>query len=123
MSMTAARSVTATFHDLNNDTTMDLVWRNMADGAVAAWQGNGVNPPTTTGILAGVPTIWTIAGIGDVNGDGTNDIVWRNRRTGDVAVWLGNGVNTPTTTGVIVGAVPATWVIAGVGDLNGDGTG
>ena len=39
-----------------------------------------------------------------------------------VAVWLGNGVNAPTTTGMIAGAVPATWVIAGVGDVNGDGT-
>ena len=75
----------------------------------------------STGILAGVPTIWTIVGLGDVDGDGTDDIVWRNTATGDVAVWLGNGVNAPTTTGVIAGGVPLEWVIAGVGDLDGDG--
>ena len=35
-------------------------------------------------------------------------------------MWLLNGLSAPTT-GVIASAVPAKWVIAGVGDLDGDG--
>jgi len=106
--------------DLNGDGTDDLVWRNTATGDVAVWLGNGVNAPTTTGVIAGgVPLEWVIAGVGDLNGDGKDDLVWRNTATGDVAVWLGNGVNPPTTTGVIVGALPAEWIIVGVGVLDG----
>ena len=34
--------------------------------------------------------------------------------------WLMDGLNAPTATGVIAGQVPAAWIIAGIGDLNGD---
>jgi len=110
-----------TLYDLNGDGKADIVWRNTDNGAVAAWlmSGLALGP---TGILAGVPTNWIIAGIGDVDGDEKADIVWRNTSTGDVAVWLGNGVNPPITTGVIVTALPLDWKIVGVGDVNGDGT-
>ena len=108
--------------DLNGDGTADIVLRNTSTGDVAGWQGNGVNAPTTTGVIvAGLPAAWKISGVGDLNGDGTADIVLRNTSTGDVAVWQGNGVNAPTTTGVIAGTLPAAWVIAGMGDLDGDG--
>jgi len=77
---------------------------------VAVWLGNGVNAPTTQGVIGGAPLVWTIAGIGDTDGDGKADLVWRKTNTGAVAVWLGNGVNAPTTTGVIGGA-PLVWEI------------
>ena len=51
---------------------------------------------------------------------GENTIVWRDTSTGDVGVWLMDGLSAPTT-GVIAEAVEAAWVIAGVGDLDGDG--
>jgi len=119
MTVTAATPGEPTLYDLNGDGKADIVWRNTDNGAVAAWlmSGLALGP---TGILAGVPTNWTIAGIGDVDGDDKADIVWRNTDTGDVAVWLGNGVDPPTTTGVIANGVPLDWVIAGIGDVDGD---
>ena len=37
---------------------------------MAVWLGNGVNAPTTTGMIAGaVPAEWTIENVVDLNGD------------------------------------------------------
>jgi hypothetical protein len=108
--------------DLDGEGKADVIWRNTDTGDVGVWLWNGVNAPTTLGVLAeAVPAAWEIAGVGDLNGEGKADIIWRNTDTGDVGVWLGNGVNAPTTLGVLAKAVEAPWVIMGVGDLNGDG--
>lgn len=39
--------------DVDGDEKADLVWRNTSTGDVAVWLGNGVDPPTTTGVIAG----------------------------------------------------------------------
>ena len=44
----------------------------------------------------------------------------RNTATGDVGAWLGNGL-TLGSTGILTAALPAEWVIQGLGDLDGDG--
>ena len=56
-----------------------------------------------------------------INKTGFGTIVLRNTDTGDVGGWVMNGV-TIGSTGIIAAGVPAAWVIAGVGDLNGDST-
>jgi len=97
------------------------VWRNTATGDVGVWLGNGVNAPTTIGMIgAAVDPAWVIKGVEDLSGNGKADIVWRHTN-GDVAGWLGNGL-TLGATGVIAGVPSAEWVIAGVGDLDGNGT-
>jgi hypothetical protein len=97
-------------NDTDGDGKADLVWRNINDGSVAVWLGNGLSAPTT-GVIGGAPlATWAIKDIGDVDGDGKADLVWRNINDGSVAVWLGNGVNPPTDTDVIGGA-PLVWEI------------
>ena len=109
----------ATLYDLNGDGKADITWRKTDTGPVAVWLMDGLTLGPW-GIPSGAPTNWVIEGIGDLNDDDKADLVWRDTRTGTVGGWLMDGLNAPTTTGEIAGQVPAAWIIAGIGDLNGD---
>jgi hypothetical protein len=108
--------------DLNGDGFADLVWQNTADGTVAAWLMHG------TLLLAGavlnpspIATAWKIRGVADVNGDGRADIIWQHD-DGWLAIWMMNGFNATSTTLLSIPRITdPTWVIAGAGDVNGDG--
>ena len=56
-------------------------------------------------------------GGGNTGGGNTN--LWPNADTGDVGVWLMNGLT--ISADAIPGGAPTTWIIAGIGDVNGDG--
>jgi hypothetical protein len=111
--------------------TMTYTARDLQAGvryyfAITAYDNNGNESPPSIEVSRQTsfpppPAAWEIAGVGDLDGEGKADVIWRNTDTGDVGVWLGNGVNAPTTLGVLAEAVEASWVIMGVGDLNGDG--
>ena len=118
--------------DLNGDGKADLVWRqhdrvesDQDTGQVAGWFMNGLTLQQGAIIDVPIPLDWGIVGVGDLNGDGKADLVWqRFERTapfhGGVAVWLMNGL-TLQQGAIIAPAIGTGWIIAGVGDLNGDG--
>jgi hypothetical protein len=108
--------------DVNGDGFADLVWQNSSDGSIALWIMRGTL--FVTGALVNyspVNTAWHIRGVADVNRDGKADILWQHD-DGWLAVWLMNGFN--ATAGLLL-SVPrmtdSNWVIAGAGDVNGDG--
>jgi hypothetical protein len=111
--------VTKLRNDLNADGTADILWRNTQSGIVVAWLMNDA-AIASTGVLAGVPMIWQIMGMGDVNADGFADVIWRNTTNGVVAVWLMDGL-TITSVG-FPGAASLNYVIKGIGDVDGNGT-
>jgi hypothetical protein len=53
------------------------------------WLMNGFNI-INSGLVATMPTIWTIVGTGDYNGDGKTDILWRSAK-GAQTIWFMNG--------------------------------
>ena len=110
----------AAIGDFNDDCRSDILWGNTSTQQLYEWFMNG-----TTFANSGSPGYtssgWMIAGVGDFNGDGYADILWRNTTTGQVLIWLMNGSAITNTGSVGVGYVTSDWVIAGVGDFNGDG--
>ena len=106
-----------TRNDVDGDGKADLVWRHTISGEVAIWLMDG---PTiaSSGLVAGVPLDWEMAGAGDVDGDGKADVIWRHSTTGTVALWLMNGL-TITSVGFPGGAT-TDWEIHVVRDVNGD---
>ena len=108
--------------DLNGDGHADLVWQK-TDGQVAAWYLRGT-AIISYGMLS-IPSVganWKIRGVGDVNGDGRDDLIWQHNANGSLAVWTMNGFIVTSTMMLSVPAMPdPNWIIAGAGDINGDG--
>jgi hypothetical protein len=66
-------------------------------------------------------TDWKVVGTGDFNGDGRDDILLRNT-DGRITDWLGTangGLADNAANGY--NSVSTDWLVAGVGDFNGDG--
>jgi VCBS repeat protein len=67
---------------------------------------------------------WTRLATGDFNGDGTADVLLRDN-SGRVAVQLNGGFQTVfrvrATQTRVVGNMSSNWMVAAVGDFNGDG--
>jgi hypothetical protein len=108
--------------DMNGDGFADLVWQNSTDGTIAVWLMRGTLQLATAVVnYSPVNTAWKIRGVADVNGDGKADIIWQHD-AGWLAVWLMNGFNATGATLLSVDKMTdLNWVIAGAGDVNGDG--
>lgn len=108
--------------DFNGDGRDDILWRS-STGALSDWLGTATGGFTVNDANAfnQIPNEWQIAGVGDFNGDGRDDILWRHA-DGTISNWLGTAtggfaVNDPNA----LVYVPNVWLVAGVGDFNGDG--
>ena len=100
----------------------DVMWRK-SDGTNATWQFTGPGPTQfTPAFPPGVPTTWQAKGAGDVNGDGILDVVWFEPSSGQVATWLMSSpaaISSPTFPASV--GTGSSWVLSGIGDINGDG--
>ncbi len=115
--------------DINGDGKADLVWRHEPDGALAVWYMNGSD--LIAGVIVNGPAVsdmnWKVVGAGDINRDGMADLVWQNRATGSLAAWALNGNQVTGASSLMLDGSPVAvadvnWVIAGVGDVNGNGS-
>ena len=107
--------------DFNGDCKSDILWRNGSLEEVYEWLMNGTSI-LSQGSPGGPSSAWVIEGAGDFNGDGKSDILWQNSGSGEVYLWLMNGtaIASQGTPGTVLPS--SGWVIAGVGDFDGNGT-
>ena len=106
--------------DFNNDTHVDILWRNSSSGSNVVWFMNGTDWAGSTEIMPVGDLSWKIAGTGDFNNDAHVDILWRNSATGDNVVWYMDGTNWAGSA-VLLGVSDQNWQIVGTGDFNKDG--
>ena len=106
--------------DFNLDGHPDLVWRNYATGANAAWYMNGTTQVGSAYLPTLSDTNWHLVATADLNGDGWPDLIWRNAATGANMAWFMNG--TAVAAVVTLPSVPdTTWDLVATADLDGDG--
>jgi hypothetical protein len=99
--------------DLNSDAIADPLWHDSNNGILSAWlsdRNNFADYSTTS--FGVIQSNWTIAA------EGNGYILWRDT-AGDVALWLLQGGG-QVTQSLGLGTVPNNFIIAGVGDFNGD---
>jgi hypothetical protein len=110
--------------NFTTNTSPDLLWQNNSSGALTVWTFNGTNYSGQQTISSTISpgTAWKAVAVADLNNDGNADIVFQNtdRR---VMVWLMNGT-TMTSSAILNSntAAPTGWTVAGVSDLDDNGT-
>jgi hypothetical protein len=108
--------------DLDGNGSSDLVWQTAAGDVAGSLLRNGALIGVDTLNYKNVGPNWKIRGVGDVNGDGKSDIIFQHNTEGWLAVWLMDGLNATATLMLSVPRMPdPNWIIAGAGDINGDG--
>lgn len=88
-SLLADPTVEDTFEaDFNGDGYTDLLWRNLASGAIQAWLRDETGEIIGGGnILPLADWDWQIVDTPDVDGDGRADLLWRDRVTNAEQIW------------------------------------
>jgi YD repeat-containing protein len=108
--------------DFNGDGSADILWRNSSTGENYIYLMNGTSVLTEGYIRTIADQSWKIAGIRDFDGDGKADVLWRNSATGQNYIYFMDGLTIKPTEGYIRTVADTAWTVAGVGDLDGDGT-
>ena len=112
--------------DFNHDGKTDLLWRNSTTGANRIYYMNGVTKLSEV-TIASQATPWVVAGVADFDKDGNVDILWRHptSTTNNLFIWYMNGAvkNAGASAYITLNrtAMGQPWLVAGVGDFNGDG--
>jgi hypothetical protein len=105
--------------DFNNDTHVDILWRNISSGANVVWLMSGTEWAGSVELLPVGDQSWKIVGTGDFNNDGNVDILWRNSSSGSNVVWYMNGTQW-IGSAELLGVSDPNWQIVGTGDFNND---
>ena len=106
--------------DFDNDTHVDLLWRNNVSGINVVWFMNGTEWSSSAELLPVDDQTWQIVGTGDFDKDGNVDLLWRNSVSGENVVWYLNGT-TWVGSATLLGVSDQTWQIVGTGDFDKDG--
>ena len=106
--------------DLDGDGRAEVVWRNLVNGALIAWQLDATGAIAGTRDFGIVPLAFELAGSADFDGDGTDDLLWFDPGSGQVALYLMNR-NGPFTAAFPGGVGTAGWWPLRIADFDGDG--
>ena len=109
--------------DFDRDGSGDVLFQH-ADGRLAVWLMSGATLLSGRALTPAsvADPLWRVQAADDFDRDGWLDLIWRHETTGAVAVWYMTGTVLREGRLLTPAAVPdLDWLIAGAGDMNGDG--
>ncbi|NLG36088.1 MAG: VCBS repeat-containing protein [Lentisphaerae bacterium] len=112
-------------NDIDQDGTPDIVWCNRYTRRAYIWflNSDGTRKDHGPVFELNLPSGWEVAGVEDIDGDGPGDIVWFNTGTRRTYIWFLNADGTRKSHGAVYDVnLPAGWEIAGLRDVDSDGT-
>lgn len=108
-------------HDFNADGHEDILWQRNS-GAIEVWYMQGTQYAGNEVLHRGPGALWQLAGFADFNRDSHLDFLFRHR-DGYVLLWSMQGRRVMRQQLLQGGAaVPPIWRIAGVQDIDNDGS-
>ncbi|MFN7172080.1 MAG: YncE family protein [Fimbriimonadaceae bacterium] len=110
------------FTDFNGDGIADILWLNVATGAIGIWTRDSSGSVTGTFSVGIRPAGWRLVGATDSFGKGTAEIYFQNTTTSQVSYWRLNNSFAPVAT-VAVGTPGINWQFEGVGMFKNYGPG
>jgi trimeric autotransporter adhesin len=129
----ALESGTSTSYSLNLAATSqvqnDVIWRNGTTGDLGLWASNTTATTAsydrTLSLEAGLVADWKVEGTGDFNGDRVDDVLLRRTSDGATQIRFMSEAGVSSTSAVLYQGqsplVGTAFVMAGTGDVNGDG--
>jgi hypothetical protein len=108
--------------DVDGNGKPDLLWQNSA-GSVVVWFMGGTDGSVflSGNLLAGDSATWRLVAAADMDGNGKADLIWQST-AGSVIVWyMGRFDGSVLSSGKLLAGDSATWRVAAIGDLDGNG--
>lgn len=116
--------------DFDHDGDADLLFQNVATGALEYWYLDGLARSGVRTRPGQSDLGWRVAGTADFDLDGRPDLLWRHETTGRMEVWFMDDRTVLGTAAIDPAFVPTltdptqpdlSWRVAGLGDFDGDG--
>ena len=103
--------------DVNGDGNDDVIWHNTDSNTLAFWLMNGnARQYHLSRSLAGI----SFEGVDNFNADAVKEMVVREGS--QIKLWAYDSTTRTMTETDTGGVAPSDWILAGTGDLDGDGT-